>query len=254
MLNKYLKKPLSCIAFASLVAMGSAVTVSGADTLMVNRSFNLGSPAAINGLAFGISEGQALLYGADTTSRLLRIINIASGAEVRSISSGGTWLAGVATGAGNYPVEYYVLPGDGRMLRYNLAAGAFQNAFWLPEKITALESSDSTKPYADFWAINPATTGLLRLNYTGSPKILQVIENVGTGLTDLAVDTQGEKLYALGDSTIYQYSTAGDLLMTYALDPSIAKPVGIAYDSISKTLWISNGSSTLYQLQQISIP
>lgn len=250
MLNKYLKKPLSCVALAYLVVMGGAATVNGADTLAVTRSFDIGSSAAINGLAFGVNGGSALLYGMDSNHSLLRIVDIAAGSQSSSISLGGTFGYGVGTGAGDHGVEYYVASGSGGVMRYNPVNGEFPIVFWLTVDVKAVESANASLPYADMWALNTAGTDLVRFAYSGGAP-LQVISGIGTGLTDLAVDTAGGRLYALGGSTIYQYSTAGDLLTTYALDPAIVNPVGIAYDSVNKTLWISNGGSTLYELQQI---
>ena len=250
------KFPSKLFHMRNLAVAGLALTASfthGA-VLTVASSFDAGAGTNINGIAYQVVGGVGTVYAADTAGAgAYRAYNASTGESLLNLSSGGSYTYAAAVGIGDNNPEYYISTADGRTLRYNPATPAFVTTFFAPTAILGEESANPYAGYSNFWAVQADGIHLLLLNYETVQTALQTIATAATNLTDLAVGLDGS-LYALGGNSIYQYSTAGTLMTTYEVDPTIVNPIGIAFNTTTNSFLITNSSSTVYTLQAIPEP
>ncbi len=241
-----------CLALIA-ICLASIVNNAESAVLMIESSFSAGSNQAFNGIAFRANAGTPYLYGADSNNSSFYTFDLTN--QTQSWTSNvPAYTYGAAVGQGDFNPEFYVSATDIRTLRYDENSSAWYNTFFAPVEILGLESSNPYQNYSDFWAVEKAgQTNVVRLDYAGGQTIQQSIVNIGAGLTDLAVDLSGN-LFILGGSTIYQYTTSGSFVTTFSVDPSIFNPTGIALDTSTGNIWVSNGTSTLYQLSAVPEP
>lgn len=238
---------------AALIGLMAVQATASAAVLGIQSTFDGAPDAGFYGMAFKVEGGVSMLYAADLATGKYVGFNSNSGTSVLSITTNNyTWGAGV--GIGDFSPEYYLSTADGRTMRYNANTSQFVNTFYGPGPILGVESSDPYLGYQSFWAVDAINPNVWLLSYAGAQQILQTITvNGATGLTDLAVGLNGS-LYILGGSTIYQYTTAGAFVTTFDLDPAIANPRGIAYDTETQSFLISNGTATIYRTDAIPEP
>ncbi len=232
---------IKCMAFLLLSGASSI-----ADELKVLRSFDAGGPSLhLTGLSIYAIPGKgSMIYAADTAGDNSKIRVFSSEGDEISQMPVGTCAFGVLVGKGDFDPEIVVSPLQERLIRWN--GENFVNMAY-PSKLWGIASADSNDPYADIWAVATDQKSIVRLEYTSNANVLQTITHKGDILTDISVFR--DVIYAVGSGELYKYATDGKLLERYTVPASIGKAVGVAFDPADNILWISNGSSMLFQCE-----
>jgi hypothetical protein len=244
------RKSVYCLA---VISAFFCPTIIWADTLNTVGSFDVGNGATLDGISFADEGGTPTLYAANNTAGgSYDGYDVTDGSLLLSLATG-TFTQSAAIGSGDTDPEYY-FGSDSRTFRSNSASTGFgATIFFAPFDIEGQESVDPYSGYQNFWAIETGTSTIVQLDYAVVQSVQQSFSTIGTNLTDLASDLNGN-LYLLGGSSVYEYTTTGTYENTYTLDPTILDPLGIAFDTDTNQLLISNGTSTVYEVATVPEP